>query len=57
MLSLIGVERPQESGRLILMTIRHLEIQGLLQPAGCYDREAMRQLLYYYKYALFVVFR
>ncbi|HQV80353.1 MAG TPA: hypothetical protein PLW69_05245 [Agitococcus sp.] len=45
MLSLIGVERPQESGRLILMTIRHLEIQGLLQPAGCYDREAMRQLL------------
>ena len=45
MLSLIGVERPQEAGRLILMTIRHLEIQGLLQPAGCYDREAMRQLL------------
>ncbi|MBK6756644.1 MAG: hypothetical protein IPG70_02960 [Moraxellaceae bacterium] len=26
MLSLISVERPQESGRLILMTIRHLEI-------------------------------
>jgi len=45
MLALIGVERPQEAGRLILMTIRHLEIQGLLQPIGHYDREAMRQLL------------
>ncbi|MFO1391992.1 MAG: TetR family transcriptional regulator [Agitococcus sp.] len=45
MLSLIGVERPQEAGRLILMTIRHLEIQGLLQPVGHYDREAMKQLL------------
>ena len=45
MSALIGVERPQEAGRLILMTIRHLEIQGLLQPIGHYDREAMRQLL------------
>ncbi|HQV23219.1 MAG: TetR family transcriptional regulator [Moraxellaceae bacterium] len=45
MLSLIGVERPQEAGRLILMTIRHLEIQGLLQPVGHYDRESMKQLL------------
>jgi len=45
MLALIGVERPQEAGRLILMTIRHLEIQGLLQPVGVYERDAMRQLL------------
>ena len=45
MLALIGVERPQEAGRLILMTIRHLELQGLLQPLGVYERDAMRQLL------------
>lgn len=45
MLALIGVERSQEAGWLILMTIRHLEMQGLLQPVGAYEREAMKQLL------------
>ncbi|PTQ89743.1 TetR/AcrR family transcriptional regulator [Agitococcus lubricus] len=45
MLELIGVDKPAESGRLILMTIRHLEIDGFLRPVGNYDRQAMKQLL------------
>jgi AcrR family transcriptional regulator len=45
MLELIGVEQAQNAGRLILMTIRHIEIQGLLQPIDSYDRETMKQLL------------
>ncbi|HRH92891.1 MAG TPA: hypothetical protein PLW01_13445, partial [Agitococcus sp.] len=45
MLELIGIEQAQNAGRLILMTIRHIEIQGLLQPVDSYDREVMKQLL------------
>ena len=45
MLELIGIEQAQNAGRLILMTIRHIEIQGLLQPIDSYDRETMKQLL------------
>ena len=45
MLELIGVEQAQNAGRLILMAIRHIEVQGLLQPVESYDREAMKQLL------------
>lgn len=45
MLEMIGVEQAHNASRLILMTIRHIEIQGLLQPADKYDREAMKQLL------------
>lgn len=45
MLELIGVEDPIASGRIILMTIRHLEVEGLLMPAGGHNREAMKRLL------------
>jgi AcrR family transcriptional regulator len=45
MLELIGVEDPVASGRIILMTIRHLELDGLLKPVGGHDREAMKRLL------------
>lgn len=47
MLELIGVDDPVAAGRLILMTIRHIEMEGLLKPVGSYDRSAMKQLLMY----------
>jgi DNA-binding transcriptional regulator YbjK len=57
MLALIGVERPQEAGRLILMTIRHLEIDRVYySPYGVYERDAMRAIVVYCKCVLFVVF-
>lgn len=47
MLELIGVESPPNAARLILMTIRQLEIEALLKPNGSYDRVEMKQLLMY----------
>lgn len=52
MLTFIGVERPAEAARLLLMTIRQLEVEGLLQPVGSYDREAMKGLLMYQTQAI-----
>ena len=34
MLEMIGVESPPNAARLILMTIRQLEIEALLKPKG-----------------------
>lgn len=45
MLAFIGVEQPVAGARLILMTLRQLEIEGLLRPQGQHDRAAMQRLL------------
>lgn len=47
MLSFIGVEQPASAARLILMTIKQLEVEGLLRPVENIDREAMKALLLY----------
>ena len=47
MLSFIGVEQPASAARLILMTIKQLEVEGLLKPLDSLDREAMKRLLMY----------
>lgn len=47
MLSFIGVEQPASAARLILMTIKQLEVEGLLRPVESIDREAMKALLLY----------
>ncbi len=47
MLSFIGVEQPASAARLILMTIKQLEVEGLLRPVENIDPEAMKALLLY----------
>jgi AcrR family transcriptional regulator len=47
MLAFIGVEHPASAARLILMTIKQLEVEGLLRPLESLDRDAMKALLMY----------
>lgn len=47
MLGFIGVEQPANAARLILMTIKQLEVEGLLKPLETLDPAAMKSLLLY----------